>query len=276
MKRSLLSISICLAAAVSPAFGWVGGPFSNDSPLSTGGSGTYQGIASGKNLLGIAIFGYSETLGSTGRWVFFHEGVLTNGSLQSVVDFPGRQIVGIMGGTNGRGAFEAHINSTRPIVTAVGEGELAHGGPPSTVSTTITSSASDAAGNKINETVAKVDSDTITVTSSTSNVAGKELNKTEVTTSNTDKTKVTSTTSDGEGNQLGETVIETENTGLPPEEVVPFDIRLTRTSVVVGNFGDGSGAGGDGSGGDDSGSDGSSGDGSGSDESSSDTSENGA
>ncbi len=262
MKRALLSISVCLAAAVSPAFGLSGGPFSNDSPLSTGGSGTYQGIASGENLLGIAIFGFSENLGSTGRWVFFHQGVLSTGNLQSVVDFPGRQIVGIMGGATGNGAFEAHINSTKPIVTATGKGEFAHGGPPSTVSTTSTTSTSDEAGNKITETVATVNSDTITVTSNTSNVAGNELNETAVTTSNNDTTIITSKTSDGEGNELGETVITTENSGSSPQMIVPFEISLTRTSVLIGNFGDASG--GNGSEGAASGSDGSGSDTSGS------------
>jgi hypothetical protein len=249
MKRFLLSISIGLAAAVSPAFGLSGGPFSNDSPLSTGGSGTYQGIASGDNLLGIAAFGYSETTGSTGLYVFFHDGVQVTGDVQVVVDFPGRRIVGIMGGSSGNGAFEAHIDTTKPIVMATGSGEFVHGGPLSTVTTSFTSTTNDPEGNQINETVATVDSETVTVTTSTN-----DQNETVVSTSNTDTTTISSNTSDAAGNELNKTEIEIVNSDSSPQVSATFDIDLTRTSISIGGGASGSGGGDSGSGGGDSGS----------------------
>jgi hypothetical protein len=198
MKRVLFSVSACLVVAVSPALGLTGGPFGNDSSLSIGGSGTYQGIASGENLLGIAAFGFSTSNGSTGRYVFFHEGVRSAGDLQAIVDLPGRQIVGIMGGdlvegqTTASGAFEAHIDSTRPILTATGTGEFTSPARPQ-IDTT------------------KTITDTVTF-SGTEDVGNIQIDK------------------------QGE-VVTMVNIVLPIRKTVPFKISLTRTAVQVATFG---------------------------------------
>lgn len=131
MKKFLLGNLLCLLA--TPVWALSGGPFDNDSPLTTGGEGTYQGVATGteSNLTGIVQFAWSTTTGSTGIAVFWNEGVQRVMELQAVVNIPGRTIAGVtttLSDNDATASFTAHIDGVNSAVLTF-EGEGFYAGP---------------------------------------------------------------------------------------------------------------------------------------------------
>lgn len=161
MIRKLFAVGFLCAvmSPVSPAFGWAGGPWSNDSPDGTGAQGTYQAAMSGKNLLGVAFFSYGGNYLPIGYFSVFHEGIVNVGSAEVIIDLPSRSVNGVLLGSlqlpdengdtgdNGvetdatrftvpyrndsidvraraEGAFDARITSQAPVVVFSGDGLL--------------------------------------------------------------------------------------------------------------------------------------------------------
>jgi hypothetical protein len=156
MKKFLLGfVSLAAIASVTPAFGWAGGPWGNDSPDQTSGAGTYQASISGTNLLGVVFFGVGTTTESAGRFAVFHEGSVHMGVVSAVVDVPSRSVNGVLLGiaalpgdtdsasvsiesdgssvtqdqdltlrTGAEGAFDANIKTQFPTLIFGGDGLL--------------------------------------------------------------------------------------------------------------------------------------------------------
>ncbi len=114
MKRSLLAL-LSTALLASPAFAIVGGPFDNNVFYGAESSGTYQGVLTGKNISGVAIFGTSSTssangsgvpsslgvFGSGGRALIFVEGEAVTADVNSTADFKNRRITSAFEGSVG-------------------------------------------------------------------------------------------------------------------------------------------------------------------------------
>lgn len=93
----------------APAFALVGGPFDNGQAPGATASGTYSGVITGKNLVGIVQFGVSDstlqnaTTGATatpvGRFSVFHEGYLATGTCDAIADTSSQRIAGTLDGT---------------------------------------------------------------------------------------------------------------------------------------------------------------------------------
>ncbi len=127
MRKRLLLPAIISLAFGSSAWALSGGPFGNNEVIN-GGEGTYQGVLSGENLIGVMVFGYSRTSVSTGRWAVFHEGFARFGDLQGIVDTVDGTVAGVLGadsitGSNdASGGFSADMTSKAPIILFEGDG----------------------------------------------------------------------------------------------------------------------------------------------------------
>lgn len=91
---TLFVAAIVIAISHSTGYGWVGGPWSNDSVDNSSGEGTYQGTIRGKNLSGVVIFGHSPDTETIGRFSVFHEGLVYFGATSAIVNVPSRTIAG--------------------------------------------------------------------------------------------------------------------------------------------------------------------------------------
>lgn len=91
------------------AFALSGGPFDNGYAPGATASGSYSGVITGKNLVGIVQFGVSDstiqnaTTGATvtpvGRFSVFHEGFLATGTCDAIADPSSQRIAGTLDGT---------------------------------------------------------------------------------------------------------------------------------------------------------------------------------
>lgn len=106
------------------AFALTGGPFDGGHAPGATPDGTYSGIMTGKNLIGMAQFGVSSTSESNGRFTVFHEGIMSYGVCQGLADAANQRIAGALlgvallpngegGGSTGADANDA--NSTQSI-----------------------------------------------------------------------------------------------------------------------------------------------------------------
>lgn|GEM_PF-4852671 len=90
------------------AFAISGGPFDNGHASGATASGSYSGVITGKNLVGIVQFGVSDatlqnaTTGATvspvGRFSVFHEGYLATGTCDAIADASSQRIAGTLDG----------------------------------------------------------------------------------------------------------------------------------------------------------------------------------
>lgn len=105
-------------------FALSGGPFDGGRAPGANAAGTYSGVMTGRNLIGMTQFGISATSESNGRFVLFHEGIMSYGVAQGFADPASQRIAGaLMGvallpngegnGTDGADAQEA--NTTQSI-----------------------------------------------------------------------------------------------------------------------------------------------------------------
>lgn len=104
--RFLSCTLIVSAAAIAQSLaGGFGGPapFQNNSPLTTGIDGVYQASVSGSNTSGVISFTINDGsqpaptilgLGSTERWVIFHNGAVYRGPVH--VNFVDKRITGVL------------------------------------------------------------------------------------------------------------------------------------------------------------------------------------
>jgi hypothetical protein len=170
--RTHKALAPILAASIllySPAaFALRGGPFDNGQVSGMTAAGTYSAVITGNNLIGTMQFGVSDTTEPDGRFVVFHEGILSYGAAQAVADPHNGQIAGSLLGvaplpgettpssgggtinptqtltvrTSAEGAFTAEMKDYPLNITFEGDGEL------STVANPVTTTA-DAAGNSV-------------------------------------------------------------------------------------------------------------------------------
>ena len=143
------------------AFALQGGPFDGGHNPGASAAGTYVGIMTGKNLLGMCQFGISETTESDGRFTVFHEGIMSYGVCQGVADPSNQRIAASLLGLaalpgetgnsasvtsqnaiqtfSARGSAEgfwtAEMKGFPVAITFEGKGEVATAANPSTVTT---------------------------------------------------------------------------------------------------------------------------------------------
>lgn len=196
LKRFLLPFSLLPVVFCSPAMALSGGPFQNNEPTN-GGAGTYQGVLSGENLIGVLAFGYSRTAQSSGRWAVFHEGFARFGDMQAVVDTASGTVAGVLGGdlitgtTDASGGFSAKVTSKAPIILFEGDGLFVSPASPQTFTT---------------------GSDTTTITT------------------------VTTVGDPGNAVQTGTTTTVTDTSSSATIDETPFTIRGSRSSTTAGTF----------------------------------------
>lgn len=106
------------------AFALTGGPFENGRSQGASAGGTYSGVITGKNLIGITQFGISDAGESNGRFAVFHEGIMSYGVAEGIADAANQRIAGALMGVallpNGEGggttsATGSDANSTQTI-----------------------------------------------------------------------------------------------------------------------------------------------------------------
>lgn len=211
----ILAASILLYTPA--AFALRGGPFDNGQVSGATAGGTYAAVITGNNLIGTMQFGISDTSEADGRFIVFHEGILSYGAASVIADPNNGQIAGALMGvaplpgettastggdtlnnsrnltvrTSAEGAFTAEMKGYPINITFEGDGEL------STVANPVTTTA-DAAGNNVIVTAAA------TADNGTNN---GPLNTTAETTTTVNGTTVRSST--------------------------PFEIRGSRTSMIL-------------------------------------------
>jgi hypothetical protein len=146
------------------AFALQGGPFDGGHNPGASAAGTYVGIMTGKNLLGMCQFGVSNTVESDGRFTVFHEGVMSYGVCQGIADAGSQRIAGSLLGaaqlpgegtattgvivqtatqtltTRGtaEGAWTAEMKGFPIAITFEGKGEISTSANPVTVTTGVT------------------------------------------------------------------------------------------------------------------------------------------
>lgn len=145
------------------AFALQGGPFDNGHNPGASAAGTYSGVLTGKNLIGMTQFGISNTTQATGRFVVFHEGIMSYGLAEAIADPGNGRLAGALIGlallpgeddnpavddgnavidVDGRGAAEgawtAEMKGFPVAITFEGKGEIATMANPTTVTTGVT------------------------------------------------------------------------------------------------------------------------------------------
>ncbi|HET6410114.1 MAG TPA: hypothetical protein VFG14_19650 [Chthoniobacteraceae bacterium] len=169
--RTSKALAPILAASIllytPSAFALRGGPYDNGQVSSATAGGTYAGVITGNNLIGMVQFGVSDNSEPDGRFTVFHEGILSYGMCQGVADPNNGQIAGALLGlaplpgettpsggtsvnaiqtltvrTSAEGMFTAEMEGYPVNITFEGDGEL------STVANPVTTTA-DAAGNDV-------------------------------------------------------------------------------------------------------------------------------
>jgi hypothetical protein len=177
------------------AFALTGGPFDNGRSPGASAGGTYSGVITGKNLIGLTQFGISDSSESNGRFAVFHEGIMSYGVAESIADAANQRIAGTLLGVallpDESGAPEASdTNSTQDItvrgsaegawtaemkgfpiaITFEGEGEISTVANPATVTSsgvdTVTVTGAGTANNNGDNDPQGV-SDAVTATIST-------------------------------------------------------------------------------------------------------------
>ncbi len=98
--------------ATSSSMAWVGGPFSNNSPLRTGTDGTYKLSVTGKNLSGVARFTSSSVGDGASSFTIFHEGLVATGRTNAFIDHERKKVFGVFDGSALTGEWDARIKST--------------------------------------------------------------------------------------------------------------------------------------------------------------------
>ncbi len=137
MKSLFASLALLVLAGVSTASAWSGGPWSNGGVLPTGANGRYQAVISGKNMIGILEFSYTnapaaDNVITAGSALVFYEGFTYRSTNGAFVDEGSRSVTGIIVEDNGavgsfgdmHGYYTAKITSTGAAYTFNGEGEM--------------------------------------------------------------------------------------------------------------------------------------------------------
>ena len=163
-SKALAPILLASILFYSPAaFALHGGPFDNGQVSGATAAGTYAGVITGKNLIGTVQFGVSDISETNGRFVVFHEGILSYGVATGIADAQNQRIAGALlgvaalpGETTGgsatpgttfqtitvrssaEGAFTAEMKGFPTVITFEGKGELATVANPVTLSTATT------------------------------------------------------------------------------------------------------------------------------------------
>lgn len=163
-SRALLLLTAFLSSNLS-AFALSGGPFGNGQPTGANANGTYSAVISGKNLTGMVQFGVSGSAESNGRFMVFHEGIVSYGTATGLADLASKQIsAGLLGVSqlpgettgasanpvttsqtitvraSAEGAFEAKMRGFPAQIVFNGKGQLssaANRGSSSTQTTTV-------------------------------------------------------------------------------------------------------------------------------------------
>lgn len=144
-KRSILCFAGLLCAATI-AHAWVGGPTSNNSFNQNGSTaGTYQGVITGKNIVGVMILGSADTqkwndtglqqttgsgsnqqtnqlfdlTSNEGRFAIFVDGTVVTGMATASINLPERNITAVLEGSKDRGTkvVQKEIVTTVPNIT---------------------------------------------------------------------------------------------------------------------------------------------------------------
>jgi hypothetical protein len=152
-NRTAKAFAPILAASIlfySPAaFALTGGPFDNGYQTGATAAGTYAGVITGKNLIGLVQFGISDTAEDAGRFAVFHEGINSYGFMDGIVDPAAQRVAGVLLGvaalpgedtggsgspgtpfqtitvrTSAEGAFTAEMQGFPVAITFEGKGEL--------------------------------------------------------------------------------------------------------------------------------------------------------
>jgi hypothetical protein len=76
------------------AFALRGGPFENDRSSNESANGTYAGVLTGENLIGLTQFGIADNGEANGRFSIFHEGIMNYGVTEAIGDIGNRVIAG--------------------------------------------------------------------------------------------------------------------------------------------------------------------------------------
>lgn len=110
------------------AFALQGGPFDGGHNPGASAAGTYVGVMTGKNLLGMCQFGISAAVESDGRFTVFHEGVMSYGVCQGVADVSNQRLAGALLGAaqlpgEGATATGAVVQTATQTLTARGAAE---------------------------------------------------------------------------------------------------------------------------------------------------------
>lgn len=145
------------------AFALQGGPFDGGRNPGASAGGTYAGVLTGKNLIGMTQFGISNSAQATGRFVVFHEGILSYGLAEAIADpgngrlagmliglalLPGEDenpsvddgnaFIDVAGRGSAEGAWTAEMKGFPIAITFEGKGEIATMANPVTVTTGVT------------------------------------------------------------------------------------------------------------------------------------------
>jgi hypothetical protein len=127
-QRTLKALAPLVLASfllnTTSAFALTGGPFDNGYTPGATAAGTYSGVITGKNLMGLVQFGISDSSESNGRFAVFHEGIMSYGVANCIADAANQRIAGALlgiallpnGEGNGTAGADANdANSTQTI-----------------------------------------------------------------------------------------------------------------------------------------------------------------
>ncbi|MEQ1861814.1 MAG: hypothetical protein ABMA13_17995 [Chthoniobacteraceae bacterium] len=125
--KALAPLMLASMFAYTPAaFALTGGPFDNGRSLGETAGGTYSGVMTGKNLIGLLQFGISDSSESNGRFTVFHEGIMSYGACQAIADAANQRIAGALigiallpnGEGNGTSGSSVQDQNSTQIITA--------------------------------------------------------------------------------------------------------------------------------------------------------------
>lgn len=104
------------------AFALSGGPFDGGRAPGASAAGSYSGVMTGKNLIGLTQFGISDVSESNGRFSVFHEGIMSYGVAEGIADAANQRLAGMFMGIallpnegNGSGSLGVDQASTQTI-----------------------------------------------------------------------------------------------------------------------------------------------------------------
>lgn len=113
------------------AFALTGGPFDNGRSNGATAGGTYSGVMTGRNLIGLTQFGIADSSESNGRFTVFHEGIMSYGVAEGIADAANQRLAGMLMGVallpngegNGTTGADANDANSTQIITTRGSAE---------------------------------------------------------------------------------------------------------------------------------------------------------